>query len=293
MPEENLFEMRNAFFLGNFDACIKEAMKVKDSEEADIFKYRSYIAQKEYQVVLDAVSKSSSQNLLVLRHLATYLDQPGSREQIGQEVHSMASSIDMEDPFSYIKLIVSAMIHFYEDNIESSLKILYSSNHIECMALTLQLYLLLDRVDLAEKGLKKMQELDEEAIITQLAQAWVNINIGGDKLQEAYFIYQELCDKYGQTALLLNGTAVTLINQNKYDDVEDILQQAMDKDKNSPETLVNLIHVTYQLGKSLEITSRYLTKLRSSHTNHSYVKEYQAKDNEFDRLTRQYAMQYE
>lgn len=44
------------------------------SEEAEIFKLRSYIAQKEYQVVLDAVSKSGHQNLLALRLLAAYLD---------------------------------------------------------------------------------------------------------------------------------------------------------------------------------------------------------------------------
>lgn len=44
------------------------------SEEPEIFKIRSYIAQREYQVVLDAVSKSAPQNLLALRHLAAYLD---------------------------------------------------------------------------------------------------------------------------------------------------------------------------------------------------------------------------
>ena len=161
------------------------------------------------------------------------------------------------------------------------------------MAMTVQLYLLLDRIDLAEKMLKKMLDQDEEAVLTQLAQTWVNINIGGDKFKEAYHIYDELSEKYGRNALLMNGTAVALINQGEHDSVENTLQQALEKDKNSPEILVNLIHVTYQLGKPLEVTNRYLTKLRSSHSNHSYVKEYQAKDSEFDRLTKQYSMQYD
>lgn len=287
-----LFEVRNAFFLGNYQHCITEAQKIKPPSaavavERDVLMYRAYIAQHKYAVVLDEVKPSSPAEVQAVRLLAEYLQKPSRREAILRDVESkLTSGVDASnDTF----LIMAASMYYHEQNFDAALRYLNQSDSLEGAATRVQIYVAMHRVDLAKKEVKAMQEKDDDATLTQLALAWFNLAVGGDKYQDAYYIFQEMADKTTPTPLLLNGQAACYLHQGKFEDAEGVLHEALSKDSNNPETLVNLIVVSQHLGKPPEVASRYLSQLKDAHSEHIFVQEYLKKEAQFDQLAAQYS----
>lgn len=291
-----LFEVRNSFYMGNYQQCIKEAQKLKSTADErvklmrDVFMYRAYICQKKYRVILDEISASSPPELQAVRLFAEFMNSENQRPKIVSQIEDTLKRGSPEFA-NNIFYLIAAHIFIYEGNMEKALRTLQNGaaeNDLECEAAIVQCLLKIDREDLAVKQVKKMQEKDEDAILTQLALAWTYKATGKDKLQDAFYIYQEMIDKYGGTPLLLNAQACVLIMQEKYEQADKLLQEAMDKDNSNPETLINLVLVSRHLGKPFELCNRYINQLKDAFPQHPWTKDYSAKENEFTRICGQY-----
>ena len=140
---DELFDLKNAFFTGNYQTCINEAQKLKLSDpelslERDVLMYRSYLALRKYRVVLEEVGPSSNPTLQPLNMLAKFLSAPTKRDSIVTDLDTiMSGNVNVSN---YVQLVVAATIYLGVEQPESALRVLHPSDHLECIALRLQVW---------------------------------------------------------------------------------------------------------------------------------------------------------
>lgn len=124
-------------------------------------------------MVLDEIHGNALDEIQPLRLLAEYLQSKQKRDAVLSQLEQRLSSNVNNETL----ILVAATIYINENNLEAAYKVLHASDSLEAMAFIIDILLMLDRADLAKKKFKEMQEKDDDATLTQLTQAWINISV--------------------------------------------------------------------------------------------------------------------
>lgn len=291
--DDLLLDASQAYLIGAFNNAIKLLQKIKSVDpvirkKIDGLTYDIYIAQKKYTIVLDEIPVDSEiVEFKLQRLLAEYLSSPEKKPEILLAIDGiLAGSFSVDDEGS---LVLAARTFMNANMHDAALKVLHNGNSLMCTALTAQCFMAMHRYDLAGKIVRRMQATDEDSLPAQLITALYYLTKGGEQLQEALTIYDELCERFGSCSTLVNGRAAALIAMNRWDEAETALHEALDFDGSNPEVLMNLIMVSHHLGKPMETINRLTSQLKDSDKEHPFLYEMALKDDEFTRCSQQYA----
>jgi len=292
MESDELRPLRNFYYLGLYKNAIAEAESIKASNPdiaviADVYLYRSQL-EIDPSVVLKAITDKAPTSLRAVKLLATYRTANEDTKELVFEtlLEWLSYTMIQNDP---VLQTIAAIIYLEEEKYKEALKLLASpGENLEKMAINVQLYLKIDRVDLAAKIIKTMADVDDDDPLTQLATAWVYIAQGGDKISEAFYLLQELIEKFGQSVSILNSLAVCQLHLKNFTQAFQFLKQArnlrIEKGKKAhPDTLVNTIVCLHHMRKPADIITKIKMELEDADPNNAWLKDQETMSKIFDK----------
>merc|ERR1712021_218151 len=111
---DELFDLKNSFYLGNFAHTINEANKLKltgdSATERDVFLYRAMIAQKQFSVLNAEIKGSSPPQLVAIKAYASYL----SSGDADSNLKLLDSQLQAVAPENWVSPVMCASIYMHE-----------------------------------------------------------------------------------------------------------------------------------------------------------------------------------
>ena len=175
--------------------------------------------------------------------------------------------------------IVASSIYTKEKLYSNGLRVLHQLDTLPAIFAQINILILMNRLDLAERHLKLMQSKDDYATLTLLATAHVRLAKGSAR--EAHDIARELEDKYRATTLLKNIQTAASILLEDYDNAKLSCESSLDLDNDNLEALINMIYILSKSKTSSDIKDRHFDLLKTLYPDHDFIKEFGRLDTEF------------
>jgi coatomer protein complex subunit epsilon len=273
-PDE-LYTLRAQYYLGHYALCLEEAKAISRRPlsndlkiEREEFQLRAMLALKQYDKVIDAASDLSAGTQAI--GIRAKYDSPSTPESSKANLLSELQVLASDPSTTATAQLIAAQTFLSQGEMtKEALQCVHAGATMEHLALSVQIYLRMDRLDLAKQTLTKMKKADEEAVLTQLCNCHVTIYSGSSQALDAVHILGSMSEQYGATVMLLNLVAVAYMAAGQYPEAESSLIDATAEGEDV-DTLINLVVCYQHQGKAAEI-GQVLGTIKNSYPNHSFV----------------------
>ena len=150
---------------------------------------------------------------------------------------------------------------------------------MEAVALTVQIHLQQNRTDLAVKEVVAARRWAQDSLLVNLAESWVGLRLvrrppikspystamadhiiiqGGDKYQQAFYVFEELAQAPATSSVrTLVSQAVAELHLGRTEEAQSALDQALKKEPEFAEAIANLLVLNVITGKDPKDLVRY------------------------------------
>ncbi|KFH44753.1 Coatomer subunit epsilon-like protein [Hapsidospora chrysogenum ATCC 11550] len=157
---------------------------------------------------------------------------------------------------------------------------------LDAVALIVQVHLSQNRTDLALKEVTAARRWAQDSLLVNLAESWVGLRVGGEKYQQAFYVFEELAQAPATSSIWsLVSQAVCELHLGRTEEAQAALEQALKKEPEYAEAIANLLVLTVISGKDPKGLTESLKKVDP---NHRFLVDLEEKSELFDKAATKY-----
>ncbi|CRK15310.1 hypothetical protein BN1708_011432 [Verticillium longisporum] len=283
--EGELINIHNHFHQGQYQEVIDYDTSSLSSENAlpaRVLVLRSRIALGQSAEVLAELKGEKKPELVSLGAYAQF--ETGKTEEAVATIQKLAEA---EGENATVQIIGGTVLQAAGLSEEALTLLSQHQGSLDAVALIVQIHLQQNRNDLALKEVAAARRWAQDSLLVNLAESWVGLRQGGEKYQQAFYVFEELAQAPATSSTIsLVSQAVVELHLGRTEEAQAALDQALEKDGSNAEAIANLLVLTVIAGQDpTELT----TKLQAADAKHPFLADLEEKSALFDKAATKYS----
>ncbi|KAK9445723.1 coatomer subunit epsilon [Metarhizium brunneum] len=282
--EGELINIHNHFHQGQYQEVVDfdtSSFSADNALPARVLVLRARIALGQAEDVVAEVKGAGQPDLEVLGAYAEY--SLGKTDAALKTVEKLASSA--ADNVT-VQVVGGTVLQAAGKSEEAIALLSQHQGSLEAVALIIQIHLQQNRTDLAVKEVSAARRWAQDSLLVNLAESWVGLRVGGEKYQQAFYVYEELAQAPSTASIRsLVSQAVCELHLGRLEEAQTALEQALNKDPGYIEAIANMLVLTVISGGD---ASDYAASLKTVDPNHALLVDLEAKSDLFDQAATKY-----
>ncbi|KAH7193538.1 coatomer epsilon subunit-domain-containing protein [Fusarium flagelliforme] len=283
--EGELINIHNYFHQGQYQEVVDfdtSSFSPDNALPVRVLVLRARLALGQAEDVLAEVKGESEPELQALGALAE--SNLGKTDSAVETIEKLASSAADN---TTVQVIGGTVLQAAGKSEEALALLTQHQGSLDAVSLIVQIHLQQNRTDLALKEVSAARRWAQDSLLVNLAESWVGLRVGGEKYQQAFYVYEELAQAPSTSSVRsLVSQAVCELHLGRTEEAQAALEQALEKDANNADAIANLLVLNVIAGSQ---SDEFTQKLQSAKPDHQYLVDLEEKSALFDRAATKYS----
>ncbi|KAL3422977.1 coatomer subunit epsilon [Phlyctema vagabunda] len=283
--EGELLNLHNYFHQGQWQEVIDfdtAGLSPENTLPARVLALRAQIALGQAEDVVADVQGENEPELIAVGALADFA--AGNHAKAVKTASKLAQ--DAGDNAT-VQVLAGTVLQASGSSEEALSLLSQHQGNLEAVALIVHIHLEQNRTDLAVKEVAAARRWAQDSLLVNLAESWVGLRVGGEKYQQAFYVFEELAQAPSTSSTQsLVAQAIAEIHLGRLEEAESALDQALERDPQNAEAIANKIVLSVISGND---PKELVSTLASTTPEHIFLQDLQEKSDLFDKAATKYS----